>query len=171
MAKAIVSASAEVRSLVGVARSCIFCGGGQMTLEHVWPSWAAKLVAHAGAVQHRSYVEFQGRDAVAKTYDQPPFQQTAKVVCRHCTSGARGSPIVKALVLGSARSTPVGRGCERCAGDRERVIVRRCRGEPSLGSCESGESLRVARYARHIATAIRDRSAFGFIQPGERLRA
>ena len=87
MRKAIVSPSAEIRSLGWVARSCIFCDGTQMSLEHVWPRWAAKLVVDAGAVQHRSYAQFQGRDAVANTYNQPPFQQTAKVVCRDCNNG------------------------------------------------------------------------------------
>lgn len=58
-----------------------------MSSEHIWPNWAAKLIADAGPMRYRSHAQFEGREAAENTYDKLPFEQTAKVVCGHCNNG------------------------------------------------------------------------------------
>src|SRR4051812_46683479 len=59
-------------------RVCIFCGGGPLTLEHVWPAW---LIALFPALP--STITFRGRERQATTSDE----LTVRAVCEKCNGG------------------------------------------------------------------------------------
>lgn len=69
-----------------MARSCIFCGGTNLTGEHIWPKWAAKKVAGAGAAEHRLFRHERGSEVMQVEYSQLPYEQIARVACAECNN-------------------------------------------------------------------------------------
>lgn len=68
-------------------RECVFCGGTPTTREHIFPAWAARLVGEAVPVTHSKLSERQGELPDSRTWLQPPFTQTVRVVCARCNNG------------------------------------------------------------------------------------
>jgi hypothetical protein len=70
-----------------MARSCIFCGAGPTTREHVWPDWLRRKLGIEEAVRHTSLVERGGKVAEEWVFNDRPYKLTAKVVCAECNGG------------------------------------------------------------------------------------
>jgi hypothetical protein len=64
---------------------CIFCGGSEMTEEHLIAAWAHRAFARARKPQNQIRGIFRGVDQIALSPDEPVA--TAKVVCRPCNNG------------------------------------------------------------------------------------
>lgn len=64
-------------------RACVFCGEGNLTLEHVFPNWMSKLFDPKTTVTTK--IECVGK--VEKSYVSSIFQHKAKIVCSTCNGG------------------------------------------------------------------------------------
>lgn len=62
-----------------MARSCCFCGGSPVTLEHIYPNWLAGHFPKRIKVTN----EVTGKN----TWQSSIFQHKAKIVCSKCNNG------------------------------------------------------------------------------------
>jgi hypothetical protein len=71
----------------GMARTCVFCGGSPTTREHLWPDWARRMLAEAGALPHRQVLDRQGQERVDREWRQQAYSWTVRAVCAKCNNG------------------------------------------------------------------------------------
>lgn len=93
-------------------RTCLFCDGTSLTLEHVWPDWISKHLY--GQPKHGRFTarRFEGvdRHAVGDTFKASELNIKARVVCASCNNGwmseleAVTQPVLKPLLLGDSMS-------------------------------------------------------------------
>jgi hypothetical protein len=70
-----------------MARTCVFCGDGPVTAEHLWPDWLRRRENIREARTHTE-VLWQRTDApVRHDYNDQPFKKKARVVCGECNHG------------------------------------------------------------------------------------
>lgn len=65
------------------ARHCVFCGGAEVSREHVWPKW---LASRGPKVADNTY-GVVGDEKGLRTWRAVPFSLTARVVCFGCNHG------------------------------------------------------------------------------------
>jgi hypothetical protein len=93
---------------------CIFCGGGPLTREHLWPDWLRKEAAIREAYEHRIEQEADGLETRDVEFSKPPFNQVVKAVCSSCNGGwmstveANAKPILQDLIYGRGRTLDAG---------------------------------------------------------------
>jgi len=86
---------------------CVFCGDINLTREHVFPNWMAKLFAEKTSTT--TVIERDGE--VQSSYVSPVFQQTLKRVCKACNNGwmsdleAKVKPIIEPMLFRMDYST------------------------------------------------------------------
>ncbi len=69
-------------------RRCVFCGGKDLTKEHVWPAWLAKATqAQAKMARHVNWAEVQDDVHERSPFTAPPFHATVRRVCATCNHG------------------------------------------------------------------------------------
>lgn len=87
-------------------RKCIFCDGGPVTAEHVWPDWVReRLFPEVGSVRHVYAVDDEPR----REWKAPPATLKARIVCGTCNHGWMGDleAHVAPLLTPMARGKPV----------------------------------------------------------------
>lgn len=84
-----------------MARTCIFCGGSPVTLEHVWPKWLL------GRFRTTGFLHTLARTGPRPvTFSKPSIEVTANCVCGPCNSGwmsrleVQGQPWLEPLLEG-----------------------------------------------------------------------
>jgi hypothetical protein len=88
------------------ARTCVFCGGTPLTLEHVWPRWVAAILSDGGPVE----VEKRGLGDEPASWQQVSLEVTVRWVCAPCNNGwlseleEAAKPILEPLILGRKRT-------------------------------------------------------------------
>jgi hypothetical protein len=81
------------------SRTCIFCGGGSLSAEHVFPEWTHPLLP----IEEQTGVHW-GR--YRQTIPQSPTRLTAKAVCEPCNTGwmsdleVAAGPLLTPLIMG-----------------------------------------------------------------------
>jgi len=74
-------------------RACCFCGGFDLSKEHIWPEWAAKLLPEGDNTHARSKYEGWGQEErlVDRWHRQGP-PKTIRIygVCKTCNNGWMG---------------------------------------------------------------------------------
>lgn len=91
--------------------TCVFCGGGPLTKEHLWPEWLRKRgVLSKHPVQH-----IQGQEPPAEPWERswsaPDATQGAEIVCKDCNTGwmskleTASIPCLLPLMTGDRRPT------------------------------------------------------------------
>lgn len=96
-------------------RSCIFCGGGSLSREHVWPRWAAELLPDAPGALLTLYekpVTQPGPPTKEKERNRQGSLKSHRVraVCRSCNSGWMSRleesvrPVLTPLIVGAEAS-------------------------------------------------------------------
>jgi hypothetical protein len=96
-------------------RVCIFCGGNDLTNEHIWSDFLKEIVSsrdssttvNMGSIPHFPFRE-QEREATvsSKSWRGAPWNMKVKVVCRKCNNEwmsrivNRAKPILKRLLQG-----------------------------------------------------------------------
>jgi len=92
-----------------VARKCLFCGEPANSQEHVWPKWAAPLMADEGLVPHVHQIMRDGEPEAEWTYEKTAYTVTVRVVCERCNNGwmaeleERAKPFLDAALRGRGR--------------------------------------------------------------------
>ena len=67
-----------------VPGTCVFCGGGPLTLEHVWPQWVRRDVYSAAT----SFVhDFAPRTGTVDPWSSQGIDITVRAVCATCNGG------------------------------------------------------------------------------------
>lgn len=96
-------------------RSCIFCGGGKLTREHIWPQWSAPIFGGQRDPHHYDYATFLDRDTGERSRTKSYWRQGGAhhkrlpVVCGACNNGwmseieAGVRPILEPMALGATR--------------------------------------------------------------------
>jgi hypothetical protein len=90
-------------------RECIFCGEPANSQEHVWPNWAAPLLADEGLAPHLHQIVRDGQIEAEWTYEKTPYTVTVGVVCKDCNNGwmarleERAKPFLDAALHGRGR--------------------------------------------------------------------
>lgn len=89
-------------------RVCIFCGGRNVSREHVWPRWLLESLSPAGEI-----LATRRAAGVTKPFKATSIELTAKVVCVRCNSGwmssleAKTEPLLRPIIGGhSAELNP-----------------------------------------------------------------
>lgn len=86
-----------------MARSCVFCGGGGLTAEHVWPRWLADVLPGSGPL---AFARKALHEADAKRWKAPSLNVTIKRVCAPCNNGwmsaleADAKPLLSPMIEG-----------------------------------------------------------------------
>jgi hypothetical protein len=68
-------------------RACVFCGEPADSQEHVWPDWAAPMLADEGPLQHFHHIVQEGRPSEERRYTKDAYSVTVGVVCKGCNNG------------------------------------------------------------------------------------
>jgi hypothetical protein len=90
-------------------RTCVFCGAPADSQEHVWPNWAASLLADEGPLPHVYQVIHEGRPDEERRYSKDAYSVTVRVVCKRCNNGwmsdleSRAKPYLQAMLGGHGR--------------------------------------------------------------------
>lgn len=83
-----------------IKRRCVFCGGGPMTAEHVWPVWLLELMEKRLTTTEVVVT----RDGSQMT--RPSLETTVKQVCESCNTGwmsrleDAAKPILTPMIMG-----------------------------------------------------------------------
>jgi hypothetical protein len=91
-------------------KQCLFCGGGKLSREHIWPNWLRKILQPGSlhlqvAVHHPFYLSNNTVYLHPKTRQGSFTQRKIREVCRTCNNGwmskivERTKPFVEAMVL------------------------------------------------------------------------
>jgi hypothetical protein len=92
-----------------MARKCVFCGAPADSQEHVWPNWAASLLADEGPLPHFQQVIQEGRPGEERRFSKHAYSVTVGVVCKKCNNGwmsdleLRVKPYLEAMLHGRGR--------------------------------------------------------------------
>jgi len=74
-------------------KTCIFCGGFNLSKEHVWPDWTRKvLTENPSPAHHEWHNTFSNKGKVVKesgmrTRQGSTFTKKLRVVCKTCNNG------------------------------------------------------------------------------------
>lgn len=132
-----------------MARTCLFCGGGPVTKEHVFSSWLDRVLVGDPWVEVAAAVDGDGRVRGNPRVMGSKLNATARVVCRSCNSGWMSqlegavAPILAPLIRGEPATLlpndliQVGRWVAKTAMIDEYAD----RGETKVFSPESREAL------------------------------
>ena len=100
-----------------MARACIFCGGTEMSKQHIWPAWAARMLNEDGPWRHFMQTEHDGEKLDPRSWLRDPFEETTNAVCRTCNNGwmsaleDRAKPHLEAMLrLETRELDPEGQG-------------------------------------------------------------
>ena len=91
-------------------RTCVFCGAPADSQEHVWPNWAAPLLADEGPLPHFHQVIQEGRPAEERRYSKDAYSVTVGIVCERCNNGwmsdleSRAKPYLGSMLRGHGRA-------------------------------------------------------------------
>lgn len=105
---------------------CLMCGSRAASLEHVWPSWLAKVFP-AGVPPLRASAHFSMRTGIAGDLRQWPskaaLDEKARVVCDPCNTGwmSRLETAAQPLLTGLWEDTDARRVL---TGDEQKVLAR-----------------------------------------------
>ena len=96
-----------------MGRICAFCGGGQVTAEHVWPDWLVRLFPSTSIRVERS-------GGHALSYTQKSIKLTVRAVCEGCNSGWMSDieNLAKPVLLPMIHGRPV-----RLGGPEQRAVA------------------------------------------------
>jgi hypothetical protein len=93
-------------------KTCIFCGGGNLSKEHVWPAWARKIfIEGPNPAHHEFHNTFANKGSFVKeaklqTREGSTFTKKIRVVCRTCNNDwmsrleTAAKPILIRLITG-----------------------------------------------------------------------
>ncbi len=92
-----------------IKRRCVFCGGGPVSVEDVWPKWIKRLLKDR--LTDTSFVVEQGD---GKKRETPELDATVKRVCERCNNEwmslleEQAKPILTPMIMGEipVRLTP-----------------------------------------------------------------
>jgi hypothetical protein len=92
-------------------RVCIFCGGGPLTHEHIWPAWMLPYLPKLGVVNHETLSEtiFPKHSMIdIKKRSGEPQSGQLRIVCQECNNGwmsvlqSEAKPILLPLIQGES---------------------------------------------------------------------
>lgn len=90
-----------------MARACIFCGGSQLSKEHVFPDWLRG--ACAPFIGKQTTTRFRSLSCKHRVWPSSSFQATVRKVCSNCNSGwlseleGRTKALLESLMMGGER--------------------------------------------------------------------
>lgn len=90
-------------------RTCVFCGAPADSQEHVWPNWAAPMLADQGPLPHLHQIIQEGRPNEERRYSKDAYSVTVGVVCERCNNGwmsaleERAKPYLETMLRGRGR--------------------------------------------------------------------
>ncbi len=93
-----------------MARRCIFCDNTNLSQEHIWPRWAAPLLADEGPMPHRVQIQQADRDDIERGWMTDGFSHTTGAVCKGCNNGWMSNlenaakPLLEGMLRGHGRS-------------------------------------------------------------------
>jgi len=74
-------------------KTCVFCGGFNLSKEHVWPDWASKVLTdNPSPAHHEWHNTYSDKGTVVKESGMRPrqgstFTKKIRVVCKTCNNG------------------------------------------------------------------------------------
>jgi hypothetical protein len=98
------------RTLPPMPRRCVFCGAPADSQEHVWPNWAALMLADEGPLPHLHQITQEGRPDEERNYSKDAYTVTVGVVCAGCNNGwmsdleSRAKPHLEPMLRGHGRA-------------------------------------------------------------------
>jgi hypothetical protein len=91
-------------------RICVFCGAPADSQEHVWPHWAAPMLANEGPLPHLHQISQEGRPDKVRRYSKDAYSVTVGVVCKTCNNGwmstleSQAKPYLDPMLHGHGRA-------------------------------------------------------------------
>jgi hypothetical protein len=85
-------------------RTCLFCEGTPVSLEHVWPEWTAAVWVDAPSYTH----DYKSGDELIRSWPALGPDVTAKVVDKNCNDGwmstleTRAKPLLVPMARGES---------------------------------------------------------------------
>jgi hypothetical protein len=91
-------------------RTCVFCGAPADSQEHVWPDWAAPMLAGEGPLPHFHQILQEGRPDEERHYTKDAYSVTVGVVCKRCNNNwmsdleSQAKPYLEPMLNGHGRA-------------------------------------------------------------------
>jgi hypothetical protein len=90
-------------------RKCVFCSATADSQEHVWPKWAAPMLADEDPLPHFQQFVQDDRPGFERSYPKAAYSMTVGAVCEQCNntwmSGleSRAKPYLEGMLHGRGR--------------------------------------------------------------------